>query len=92
MPVAAGAATFYCFDVVFPDGGRNSECVRDMARCTADLVSMRGYTHPGAVFNGCYPTSTAFCYDGTGELCFTQLPDCEASRGTIPGGPCMMRS
>ena len=79
-------------ELTFPDGGRNSECVRDAVTCANDLRSMQSYAQPGAAFRGCFPAVTAYCYTGTGDLCFTQPGDCERSRGTIPGGPCSLRS
>ncbi len=83
---------FYCFEVNFPDGDRNSECVRrERAACERSMESMRSRAWQGSVFKGCFIPARVFCYDvkyGGGSLCFTDLSDCEASHKVIPGGAC----
>ncbi len=85
----AGGTPFHCFDVVWDDGGRNSECVATLEHCTADMEEMRGYASADARFQGCFPQRVTHCYDASGSpLCFVTREDCEASRRTIPGGAC----
>ena len=82
---------YSCFEVDFPDGDRNSECVRrEQAACERSMKSTRACARPGSVFKGCFQTTRVFCYEAIvgGSLCFTVLSDCEASQRVIPGGSC----
>lgn len=89
---AASVGRYHCFDVSWPDGRRNSECVAAADECERDMTEMRGYTRPGAQFQGCYVASSVYCYDTDSRaLCFTAMADCQTSREIITGGECEQR-
>lgn len=85
---AAALGPYVCFQVTFPDGTHNSECVHGAEHCLRDLADMTSH-NAAATFQGCEATPTVYCYTPNARpLCFATMADCTASQAIIPGGAC----